>query len=111
VRWILPAAKTQEINLALEELVSNIIFYAYEDTFDHFIDIEFRKAEGAVVMKIEDDGKAFNILEADSPRDLSAPVEERGVGGLGIHFIRTFMNKIEYSRDNGKNVVTLTKEL
>ncbi|MCX6248304.1 MAG: SpoIIE family protein phosphatase [Bacteroidetes bacterium] len=110
-RWSLPAAKAKEINLALEELVSNIIFYAYEDEFDHSVDIEFSKQPGTIIIRIEDDGKEFNILEADSDIDNSLGIDERPVGGLGIHFIKTFMNKIEYSREGGKNIVVLTKEL
>jgi phosphoserine phosphatase RsbU/P len=110
-KWGLPPERSREINLSLEELVSNIIFYAYDDASDHYIDMEFIKTPDAVIIRIEDDGIPFNILEIENQIDLSLPIEKRPVGGLGIYFVKTFMNKIEYSREHGKNILVLTKNI
>jgi anti-sigma regulatory factor (Ser/Thr protein kinase) len=62
------------------------------------------------VARIEDDGVEFNPTEHPIP-DLDAPLEERKVGGLGIHLVRQIMTSVEYQRVAGKNVVTLRKKL
>lgn len=101
----------QDINLALEETVSNIIYYGYEEnTQKPRIDVDFDVKEGALVLKIQDDAKPFNLLEAPEP-DLDIPFEEREIGGMGIHLIRTVMDEVEYARVEGKNVLTMKKFL
>jgi len=58
-----------------------------------------------LIATVSDDGKAFNPLE-QSPPDIHAPLEDRKIGGLGIHLLRTLMEKVEYRRDDGRNHLT-----
>jgi anti-sigma regulatory factor (Ser/Thr protein kinase) len=97
-------------NLAIEELVTNSVKYGYADTDEHLIDVEMRVADGRLVVHVIDDGRAFNPLEAPAP-DLSQPIDERPVGGLGLHLLRTLSDTMTYERRNHLNCVTLVKRL
>jgi sigma-B regulation protein RsbU (phosphoserine phosphatase) len=108
-KWSIPAKAAIDIHLALEELVTNIIFYAYDDSEEHFIAIEFYITPKGMIIRTEDDGKAFDLLRQSDPVDISRSIEERPVGGLGIHFIKTIMDNIEYERNGNKNRLTITK--
>lgn len=94
--------------LAIEELVTNCINYGYDDTAEHTIRIEFGLADGAMTMEVVDDGHAFDPLNAPEP-DLSVELEDRPVGGLGIHMLRKLADEMAYERVDGKNRVKLVK--
>ncbi len=98
------------VNLALDEIVTNIISYGYEDQADHQILLRLSLKEKELTAEVEDDGKPFNPLEAPEP-DLDQPLEERKVGGLGIHLIRNMMDGMEYRRQNGKNLLVMKKRV
>ena len=97
-----------EINLAVDELVTNTISYGYDDEGEHRIDLSLRLEGGTLVVEITDDGRAFDPLQAPEP-DLGASLEERAVGGLGIYLVRKLMDGVAYRREDDRNVVTLTK--
>ena len=59
---------------------------------------------------VTDDAPAFNLLEQPDDSRVDQPLEERKIGGLGIRFVKTVMDRVEYVRRDGKNVVTLTKQ-
>jgi anti-sigma regulatory factor (Ser/Thr protein kinase) len=99
-----------KINLALEEVVSNIINYAYDDEDEHKINIRVERDNSKLMIIIEDDGKAFNILKYPEP-DIEIPAEKRNIGGLGIHFVRTLMDSVEYEYRDNKNILLLVKDL
>ena len=108
--WEIPPKVLMEVNLALEELFTNILFYAYDDRKEHMIDLLFENPEpGCIRISISDDGKAFNLLEKSADDNLSKPLAERQVGGLGIHLVKQLVNNIEYQRKDGKNVVLLIR--
>jgi len=109
--WGMSLKISMNINLVLEEIITNIIFYGIEDKKDHIIDIEFVKEANEIIVMITDDGKAFNILEAEDFEDGEKTAEEREVGGLGIHFVKTLMDRVEYEYISGKNILTLHKKL
>lgn len=90
------------VNLALEELVTNVIKYAYDDLLGHTIDVSVAVQSDCIVVQIEDDGRPFNPLEAPEP-DLNRPVEEREVGGLGIHLVRDVAGPMCYERHGDRN--------
>lgn len=96
------------INLALEELLTNTIKYGYADQGAHEIVIELQQFGDRVTVEIVDDGKPFDLTQAPMP-DLDAPVEQRAIGGLGLHFVRTMMDEVRYCRDGSRNRVTLVK--
>jgi anti-sigma regulatory factor (Ser/Thr protein kinase) len=91
-----------DVQLALEEILTNVITHGYSDDQVHQISIRLNLGDGMVTVEIVDDGGAFNLLEAPRP-DLTAGLRERAVGGLGIYFVRTLMDHVEYSRGEGKN--------
>ena len=98
-----------DMNLALEEVLANIISYGYDDQKEHDILIRFSIGPEELTMEIEDDGHEFNPLDRPAP-DLAIPLEERQAGGLGIFLIRKIMDDAKYRRENGKNILTLKKK-
>ena len=99
-----------DINLALEEVVNNIISYAYKDKNEHQINIHMELEGPELVLKVEDDGVPFNPLEVPEP-DINKPLEERQPGGLGLFFVRNLTDKLEYRRDKDKNIFIMIKKI
>lgn len=110
-KWSLPAKVNTNLKLVLEEVVSNIIFYAFDDKKEHIISLWFEKDNEKIMIKVADEGKAFDPLKVPPPGDLDTPAEERHIGGLGIHFVKTFMDDLYYSRKGNKNILTMIKKL
>jgi len=109
-KWGLPSRVSMELNLVLEELFTNIVFYAFDDGKKHELQIEFeRTGEGIIKIRMIDEGKPFNLL-TKTTIDFNSPLEDRKVGGLGIHFVKEMMDHVEYERDGNKNVVILTRK-
>ena len=104
----LSSSVRQALDLSLVEWVTNIISYAYTDDAEHWITIHFATSPGEARVEIEDDGREFNPLTRP-PVDTSRPLEERGIGGLGIHMITQLMDTVEYRRAEGRNILTLRK--
>ena len=99
-----------KINLSLEELVTNTISYGYRDKEEHLLDIEMRLENSEVTITLIDDAMEFNPLEKDDP-DLTKSIEEREIGGLGIHFVKNLMDDFRYDRKNGMNHIVLVKKI
>lgn len=99
-----------DINLALEELISNTISYGYSDAKEHRITINFDLRQAELTLEIIDDARAFNPLEIPEP-NIDQPLEERKVGGLGIYLVRKLMDKLEYSRQEEKNILIIKKKI
>lgn len=104
-----PPRWTFEINLALDELVTNTINYGYTDSDKHQIEITARVVDQQLVVTVEDDAIAFNpFTDAPAP-DLDADVEARAVGGLGVHLVRELIDAVNYERRGERNFITLTQ--
>jgi sigma-B regulation protein RsbU (phosphoserine phosphatase) len=99
-----------DLSLALEEIVSNIIFYAYEDKIEHKINISLNIGAENFCAEICDDGKPFNPCEFPRP-DIEKPAEERPLGGLGIHIARNIMDDFDYRREEGRNILAIKKKI
>jgi anti-sigma regulatory factor (Ser/Thr protein kinase) len=97
-------------NLCLEELVANTIAYGYGDTAPHEIEVQLAWDGATLVIDIADDGKPFDPTLAPVP-DVGAALEDRPIGGLGIHLVRTLMDEVAYRREGGRNRVRLCKRL
>jgi serine/threonine-protein kinase RsbW len=106
----LPSKVLFEMHLALEEIVTNVISHGFEDKKEHRIRVGLSLERGELRAEVEDDGIAFNPLEAPSP-DTERPLTERAVGGLGIHLVRNLMDEIVYQRQEGRNVLVLKKRV
>lgn len=99
-----------DINLSLEELINNTIAYGYDENSAHLIDINIRLKGKELILKIVDDAAPFNPLEAPEP-DTDKPLTERKEGGLGVFLVRNIMDKMEYKRENDKNILVLKKSV
>jgi len=99
-----------DIQMALDELLTNIVNYGYEDSDEHKIDVRFGINDDAVRVEIIDDSKPYNILEKENP-DISLSVEDKPIGGLGIFLIKKLMSNVDYYTKEGKNHLVMTKEL
>jgi serine/threonine-protein kinase RsbW len=108
----IPPAVAATLNLVLEELVANTVTYGYDDADDrrrdHSIEIRLSRHGDTITLQIEDDAKPFDPLQLEAP-DIDAALEEREPGGLGIHFVRTLMDTVEYRRIGDRNRLTMTK--
>lgn len=106
----IPMRALYSINLALDELVTNTLTYGFENPDSEQVTIHIEVAAGEIVASVSDYGLEFNPLDAPTP-DLTASLSERQIGGLGIHLVRSLMDKTEYARVDGKNVLTVRKRL
>ena len=93
-----------QLNLALEEAVVNVMNYAYEDS--GLIDLSAKVVDSEIVFVLEDSGKAFDPTKVDDP-DITLSAEDRDIGGLGIFLVQQLMSGVTYSREDGKNVLTM----
>ena len=95
-----------KVNLVLEELGVNVVNYSSDASE---IAISLASDEHAVSVEIVDDGPPFNPLADAAEPDLDAPLEDRPIGGLGIHLVREMMDELHYSREEGKNRLAMVK--
>jgi serine/threonine-protein kinase RsbW len=96
-----------DVKLALDEVVTNVICYA---AASQAIVVRLTRAGAELVIEVEDDGRPFDPLRVAAP-DLGAPLDDRPVGGLGIHFVRTVIDELAYRRRGDRNVLTMKKRL
>jgi sigma-B regulation protein RsbU (phosphoserine phosphatase) len=106
----LPEALVNVLNMVFDELLANIISYGYLDDDEHLIEIKLDCSSDRMILLLSDDGKPFNPLSLASP-DTSASLEDREIGGLGIHLVKSMMDSVEYQRQQNKNVLTLLKSI
>jgi anti-sigma regulatory factor (Ser/Thr protein kinase) len=110
--WLVSRGVTEHhthfARLVIDEVVSNCVKYGYPDSSLHHIEIELAHDGENIRVAIIDDGHPFNPLEHPEP-DTSLPVEQRDIGGLGIHLLRKMADRIQYERIDGRNRLTLLK--
>jgi len=109
-KWDLPPALAMNINLAIEEALTNIIFYAFPDNGKHEIKLSISFSNNMLTIKITDHGISFNPLSQQQP-ELTLPADERTVGGLGIFLISQLMDQMHYTREKNQNILTLNKSI
>src|SRR5262249_31408350 len=105
-----PSRTLYSVNLALDELVTNVLLYGYENPEGRDVVVRIVTAGGELVASVTDEGQPFNPLDAPKP-NLDAPLEDRDLGGLGIHRVRSLMDYVTYSREEEKNVLTVRKRI
>lgn len=96
----------RDLRLIAEEAVTNVLKYASARTVELALELEAHEAR----LELRDDGLPFDPLDAPPP-DLESPLEERPIGGLGIHLLRELADEIQYRRQAGFNFLLLTKRL
>ena len=94
------------VNLALDELIANSVHYGFEGVADPRIDITMWVSGTLLVLTIVDNGREFDPL-ADANPDVSSPLEQRPIGGLGLHLVRTFADRVTHQFTDGRNRLTL----
>jgi sigma-B regulation protein RsbU (phosphoserine phosphatase) len=103
-----PAGDIMRVNLVFDEILSNIISYGYQDEDHHEIVVTVELTGQRLAVTIEDDGIPFNPFARETP-DTNAAIEDREVGGLGIHLVQQVMDSATYQRRQNANVVILSK--
>ncbi len=102
----LSASLRGELRLITEEAATNVLKYASAQNIELTLELDEREAR----LELRDDGLPFDPLEAPPP-DLDSPLDERPVGGLGIHLLKELTDRIRYRREAGFNVLSLAKRL
>jgi serine/threonine-protein kinase RsbW len=98
------------LNLVLEEMVSNIIFYAYPEGTDAEIELMAEYDGKELTFVLSDQGREFDpTLKEDADVDVN-PID-REIGGMGIWIVKNIMNQVTYQRLEGKNLLTMKKEI
>jgi anti-sigma regulatory factor (Ser/Thr protein kinase) len=118
ISWILKSAdlagfdekNKSQIRLASEEILVNIINYAYSSK-SGAIELSLNpKPKESLEIVFADWGIEFNPLSLSEPK-ICAPIEERKIGGLGIYLVRKVMDEVNYKREGGRNILTVIKKL
>jgi serine/threonine-protein kinase RsbW len=98
------------MTLILEELYTNSITHGASDGREVFIEVNLDIVKDELIMTYKDNGIPFNVLDLPEP-DLTGSVETREVGGLGVHYIKTLTDTVEYEYEEKQNVLKMKKKL
>ncbi len=109
-RHALPERTGFEVTLALDEVLTNVISYAYDDDAEHEILVHVSLNDCELRVQVEDDGQPFDPLGLPPP-DLDLGIDDRPIGGLGVHLVRCVMDGLEYRRESGRNILVMIKRL
>lgn len=104
-----PMKAQMQINIAIDELLSNIAHYAYHpEVGEATVRVEVAKEPLSVIITFIDSGVPYDPLAADEP-DTTLSAQERDFGGLGIFMVKKSMDEITYRYENGKNILSIRK--
>ncbi len=103
--WNLSNILINKIDVCLEEIYVNIASYAYGDK-KGIVEVSVDKNDSEVILKFADEGISYNPLQKEDP-DITLPLEERPIGGLGIFMVKEICKDIEYKREDDKNILIL----
>ena len=107
----IPEAATWPVQVALDELLSNTVRCGHrERADDRLIEVRFHLLDGVLEVAVVDDAAPFNPLEVPEP-DTTGTLEEREIGGLGVHIVKKLMDAVEYERKDGRNCLRFRKRI
>ena len=106
----IPDRTILEVNLILDELFSNIVCCGFRDMGDHWVEIAISRRGNVLTLCVRDDGIPFNPSTA-APMDMKCPLEDRRIGGIGIHLVKNLSDKMTYRRSKDRNIITLKKKI
>jgi serine/threonine-protein kinase RsbW len=106
----LDSATLQQVTLALDELFTNIVVHGGIPAGSAPILLEIALTDGVLRIELSDPGRRFDPRTV-APPDTEASLEDRRIGGLGVHFVRTLMDSLDYRYADGRNHLTLTKRI
>jgi sigma-B regulation protein RsbU (phosphoserine phosphatase) len=99
------------ICVAIEEIFVNVARYAYKGgEGDAILGIGFDEESRTVTFRMSDKGVQFDPLKKPDP-DITLSAQEREIGGLGIFITKKTMDSVEYTYENGENILTMTKKI
>jgi len=98
------------LNLVMEEMVSNVIFYAYPEGKVAEIELTAESDGKELTFVLSDQGKEFDPTTKEDINPNINPME-REIGGMGIYIVKKIMNKVTYQRLEGKNLLTMKKDI
>lgn len=98
------------VQVVLDEVLSNIVRHGTRQGPAPLIDVTFAAIEGGLEVTVVDDGPEFDPLQLPEP-DLTSPLEERRIGGLGVHLVRQLMDSVDYVRRDGRNWLVITRRV
>lgn len=109
----LDAMLTFNLNLVLEEAVTNVIMYAYPQNEDHTMTLKTwtEQSDNVIAFELKDQGKPFNPIEEAPEVDTTLSADERQIGGLGIFLINKIMDEVAYRYEDGSNILTMKKNI
>jgi len=100
-----------QINIAIDELFSNIAYYAYSpEVGPATIRVEMTEDSQYVRITFVDGGVPFDPLQKEDP-DIAASADERSIGGLGIMMVKKTMDEVRYEYRDGKNILEIKKKI
>ena len=102
----IPSEAIFRVNLAIEEIVTNIIKYGYDDTAPHTISVNLTLFPDTIRLQLKDEGHPFDPLQTPEP-EIHVPMDQRKLGGLGLHLVRETVSRIAYRRKNGANLLEM----
>lgn len=105
----LPEPKVYVVNLMLDELVTNLVMHGKSNGETLTAVIRLQLGEGGISLTVEDDGQPFDPTAAEAP-DVDAALEDRQVGKLGLHFVKSLANRVSYRLEDGRNLLTINVE-
>ncbi len=105
-----PESLIPSLNLALEEAVTNVILYAYPKGIYGPVELDASREDNSLKFVLSDSGKPFDPT-ARPDADVNASLEDRQIGGLGIHLVRSIMDAVSYEYRDGRNILTMTKNI
>ncbi len=108
--YALPGAVRRSVSVALDELLANELSHGMTGREAGSVTVEVELDQECVTVTITDDGTPFDPFQQAAP-DTTLPVDERQIGGLGLHLVRELMDDVSYQRRDGQNVVVLVKHL
>lgn len=101
-----------QIDLAAEEIFTNIASYAYEgEAGDVLIRVDISGEPECVTISFTDSGRQYDPLSVPEPEKNKLPLKERKKGGLGVFLVRKNMDEVRYEYKDGKNILTMTKKI
>ncbi|MDQ0509234.1 ATP-binding protein [Ancylobacter amanitiformis] len=106
----IPQTPAYRLQLAVDEFVANAVAHGYEDGRQGEIGVKVRLDGDMLELTFSDDGAPFDPFHAPPP-DLTGSIEERRVGGLGIHLVRTLAVSVAYRYEHGSNIVVIRLHL
>ena len=107
----LPSRMAFNLNLSLDELITNIVSYGFSDGEEHDILVSLRIEDGYLITEIVDDAHEYDPFSQAPEPDLDLGVDDRPIGGLGVFLVKEFMSRTDYRRIEDRNVTTLWQSL